>query len=145
MEHREAVLEQVGTFLDLRERQAELPMLQVVPTGAQADFDPATAHLVDGRDDFRQVAGVSERHGRDQGAQPDPVRVASETRDDRPGVGGRLAGGPGEARVVVGAEQGFEPVGFCSFGDGDLVAVAQALLGLDHQRETHHDSCMRHG
>ena len=38
---------------------------------------------------------------------------------------------------MVGSEERLEAVRLGSLGDGDLVAVAQALLGFDHQRETH--------
>jgi len=69
--------------------------------------------------------------------ETDRIGLAGEPGDDRPGIGRGLAGRSREARVVVGAEQGLEAVRLGSLGDRDLVAVAEALLGFDHQRETH--------
>ena len=112
-------------------------MLEVVPAGPDADLDPPAAHLVDGRDDLGEVARMPERDRRDQGAEPDAIGLPGEAGQDRPRVGGRLPGRAREARVVVGAEQRLEAVGLGALRDGDLVAVGQALLGLDHQRETH--------
>ena len=138
----ELVLEQVGTFVDRREGQPVLAMLEVVPAGPDADLDATAAHLVDGRHDLREVAEVPERDRRDQHAQPDPVGLAGQPGEDGPGIGGRHAGGSREARVVVGAEERLEAVGLGALGHGHLVAVGHALLGLDHQREAHRDSCM---
>ena len=115
-------------------------MLELVPAGADADLDPPAAHLVDRRDDLGEVAGVAEGDRRDERAEPDPVGLAGEPGQDGPGVGRRLAGRSREALVVVGPEERLEPVGLGALGDRDLVAVAQALLGLEHQREAHRSS-----
>ena len=98
--------------------------------------------LVDGGDDLGEVPGVAERDRRDQRPKPDPVGVAGKPGQDGPRVRGRHAGRPGEARVVVRAEERLQPVRLGSLGDGDVVGVAHSLLGLDLEGETHHDSCM---
>ena len=98
VQDRQLVLHQVRALLDRRERQPELAVLELVPAGADADLDPAAAHLIDGRHDLGEDARVPERDRRHQHAQTDPVGVAGQAGDDRPGVGRRLAGRAREAR-----------------------------------------------
>ena len=81
--------------------EAELAMLEVVPAGPDADLDAAAAHLVDGRDDLGEDAGMAERDRRHEHAEADPLGLAGQAGDDRPGVGRRLAGLAREAREVV--------------------------------------------
>ena len=131
------VLHQVGPLLDRREGQAELAVLDVVPAGAHADLDPSAAHLVDRRHDLGEAARMAERHRRDEHAQADPIGVTGEAGHDRPGVRGRLPGRTREARVVVGAEEGLDAVRLGALGDRDVVAVAEALLRLEHEGEAH--------
>ena len=94
-------------------------------------------HLVDGRHDLGEVAGMAERHRRDQDPEPDPRRVPRETGEDGPRIGCPSAGRPGEALVMVGPEERFEPGRLGAPNDRQLVVIGEALLGLDHQRETH--------
>ncbi len=112
-------------------------MLQVIPAGADADLDPAAAHLVDRGHDLGEGARVAEGDRRDEDAEPDPVGLAGQAGHDRPGVGRRLAGRPRKALVVVGPEEGLDAVRLGSLGDRDMVAVAEALLGLEHEGEAH--------
>ena len=42
-----------------------------------------------------------------------------------------------EARVVVGAEERLDAVRLGALGDRDVVAVAEALLRLEHEGEAH--------
>ena len=116
---------------------AELAVLELVPAGADPDLDPPAAHLVDGRDNLHEVAGVPERHRTDEAPEPDRRRLAGETREDRPGVRRRAVGVAREVGVVVAPEEGLEPEALGQPGDRQLVVVAQALLRLDHQREAH--------
>ena len=118
------------------------PVLVLVPAGADAHLDPPAAHLVDGDRDLGEVAGRPERDRRDQRPEPDRRRVAREPGEHRPGVGRRLARLAREALVVVGPEQRLEPRGLGRPGHGELLVVGEALLGLDHQREPHLDSCI---
>ena len=137
MQDRELVLEEIGALLDRRERQAELAMLQVVPASPDADLDPSAAHLVDGRHDLGERPRMAERDRRHERAEIDAIGLAREPREHRPRIGRRTTGRSWEARVVVGTEERLEAVGLGALGDGDLVAVGQPLLRLDHQREAH--------
>ena len=112
-------------------------MFDLVPAGPDADLDAAAAHLVDGRDDLGEGPRVAERDRRHEHAQPDPVGVAGESGHDRPGIGRRLSGRAREALEVVGAEECLEAVRLGPLGDRDVVAIAQALLRLEHESEAH--------
>ena len=57
----EGLLEHLGTFGDLREREAVAAVLVVVPARADAHLDPPAAHLVDGQHDLGEVAGHAGR------------------------------------------------------------------------------------
>src|SRR5664280_3860709 len=63
--------------------------------------------------------------------------LAREPRQDRPGVGRWLVGRAGEAAVVVRPEERLETEPFGQQRQLKLFDVAQPLLGLGHQRETH--------
>ena len=145
VEHGQLVFDGVHALAERRERQSELAMLELVPPGPDADLDTTTAHLVRGRDDLGEGARVPERHGRHERAETDPVRLPGQARDDGPGVRRGLVGPAREAGVVVGPEEGLEPVGLSALGDGDLLPVGQTLLRLDHQHEPHDVSCMVSG
>src|SRR4051794_39856306 len=112
-------------------------MVVLVPAGAHAHFDPTATHLVHGRDDLREAAWMAERHRRNQDAEPDPLGLAGQPRHDGPRVGRRLAGRTRKALVVVGPEERLETVGLRPFGYGDVVAIAEPLLGFDHEGEAH--------
>ncbi len=66
MEDREVVLEEIGSLIDRRERQPELAVFLVVPARAEPEFDPPAGHLVDGRRDLGEVAGMPEGDRRDK-------------------------------------------------------------------------------
>ncbi len=140
MEDRQLVLHEVGPLADRRKGEAELAMFDLAPAGPDADLDAAAAHLIDRRDDLGERPRVAERDRRHEHAQTDPVGVAGEPGHDRPGIRGRLPGRPGKALEVVGTEEGLEPVGLGPLGDRDMVAIAQALLGFEHEGEAHRGS-----
>ncbi len=137
---RELVFKQVRTVSDGRKRNPELAMLQLIPAGSQPHLEPPAAHLVDGRRHLGQVAGMAKGDRREQGPKADPIRIAGQAGQHGPRIGGRQAGRSREARVVVRAKEGLEPVRFGAFGDGNLFAVAQPLLGLDLKGKSHVDA-----
>jgi hypothetical protein len=112
-------------------------VLDLVPAGAQPELDPAAAHLVDRRDHLREVPEPSERHRRDERPQPDPLGVAGQAGEHRPGVGRGQPARPREALVVVRSEERLEARGLGPARDRQLLVVGQPLLGLGHQGEAH--------
>ena len=87
----------------------ELGVLVLVPAGTETGLDATAAHLVDGLDDLGQVAGNAEGDRRHEHAEPDRGRLARETGERGPGVGGRIALTAREAGVVVRPEEGLDP------------------------------------
>ena len=118
MEDRQLVLEQVGALLDRREREARAG-------GARSSFQPAPtptsirppliSSTVDRRP-WRSTPGWRNVTG--ETSTPSPIRcgLAGQAGEDRPGVGGRLAGRAREAREVVRAEERIEAVGLGALG-----------------------------
>ena len=137
VEDLQLVLQQVRPLGDLRERQAELAVLRVVPAGPDADLDPAAAHLVDRGNDFGERSGVAKRDRRNERAEADGRGLASDAGENGPRVGGRLVSRPGEAPVVIGPEKCLESKPFDQPGNLQLLHVCQALLGLDHEGKAH--------
>jgi hypothetical protein len=76
--------------------------------GAYAELHPAAADLVDLRDRDGQRAGVAERRGGDEGAEPDPPSLRGQHAQRHPRVA-RRADDAAECPVVVGAEEPVEP------------------------------------
>jgi hypothetical protein len=111
-------------------------VLGLVPTGAQAQLDPA-AHRVDLSDRDRQQAGVAERRGGDEGAEPDALRVAGQTGQGDPRVGrpGQAVAGHGEE--VVRAEEPFEAGQLGVPGDPEQGVVVGAELWFGEDRQSH--------
>ena len=82
--------------LHVGERDAVGAVLAVEPARAQAELDPAAAHLVDLRDRDRERAGEPEGRRGHQRAEPDRVGVAGQAGQRHPGVGrsGQAVGRP---------------------------------------------------
>ena len=91
MEQGELVLDEVKAFADIRKVQPELAVFLVVPARTNTGLDPTAAHLVDGRHDLREYAGMAERDGRHERPEPDALRLPGKAGEDRPGIGRRLA------------------------------------------------------
>src|SRR5262249_50880548 len=112
--------------------------LSLVPPGAQAELDAATAHRVDLRHRDRERAGLAERHRRHERTEPEARGVAREPGEGHPGVGrAREPGAAEEAGVVVGTEEGVEAERFGALRERALLVVRRALLGLDEDAEAH--------
>ena len=137
VDERELLGEHVVALCQRRERDAQLGVLLVVPAGAEAGLDAAVAHLVDRLDHLGQVAGDPERDRRDEGAEPDRLRLARQAGERRPGIGRRQAGFAREAGVMIGSEECLEPGLLGGAGEGQDLVVAEPLLGLGHQGVAH--------
>ena len=119
------------------ERNAVRGVLGLVPAGAEAQFDPSPAHLIDLRDTDRERAGQPERRRADQRAEPDPGGLARQRGQREPGVG--RAGQPRatDRQVVVGAEERVEAELLRGLRHAQQVVVARALLGLGEDAQLH--------
>ena len=113
-------------------------MLTGIPTGAEAQLHPATAHLIDLRDAQRERPGKTERGRGDERAQPDRRCLSGQ-----PGQGDPRVGGPrarvtlADAHVVVGTEERLETKRFGGPRDAKQIVVARALLGLGEDSQLH--------
>ena len=131
MDDGERLLEHVVALGERREREAVSGVLPLVPAGAEPQLDPAAAHLVDRRNDLRQVAGQAVRDRAHQGPETDPRRLPGKAGERRPCVGRGLVARPRERPVVVGAKVRAEGRrGFNGPGEGQDLGVGEPLLGL---------------
>ena len=133
------LLEPVEALATRRERDAVGGVLGVVPAGADAELDPAAAHVVDlghgeasgpGR---RKVAEVTRVPRRIAG------RLPGEGAEGDPGVG-RARAGRSRApifEVVVRAEEAVEAERLGRLGHGEQLLVGGALLGLGEDAQLH--------
>ena len=112
-------------------------MLFLVPARPDGNIHPAAAHVVDGRHDLGQIAGLAVGDRGDEDAEADARRFAGQPGDDGPRIGGRLVGGARKALVVVGSIQRVEARRLRVLRNRELVGVRHALLGFDHENETH--------
>ena len=82
---RELLLEPVEPLPRARERDAVRRVLLLEPAGADAELDPAAAHLVDVRHADRERAGEPEGRARHHRAEPDRAGLAGDAgqRDPR--------------------------------------------------------------
>jgi hypothetical protein len=121
-----------------RERDAVGGVLGVEPARADAQLDPAAAHLVHLGDADRQRARQPERGRAHQGAEPDRGRLPGQPRQGDPGVGGagaRVA--LPDALVVVGPEERVEPQALGGLGHDEEFVVGGPLLGLGEEPQFH--------
>ena len=79
-EDRQLLVESVEPLAEAGERDAEVLVLALVPGGADAELGPAAAHLGDGRDLDRELAGKPEGGRVDERAEPDPLGLDGEAR-----------------------------------------------------------------
>jgi hypothetical protein len=127
--------EAVEPFAQRGKRDPVGGVLLFEPAGAEPELDPATAHGVDLGGGDGQRAGKAERGRGDERPEADARRLPGQGSERDPGVG---RAGPclGPARVaahpekVVGAEEGIEAEPLRLLGDGQLLVVRGALLGL---------------
>ena len=76
MDDRQRLLEPVVALAQGRERDSELVVLLLVPSGSHPQLDPSAAHLVGGGDHLGEVSGDAEGDRRNEGSEPDSRRVA---------------------------------------------------------------------
>ena len=122
-----------------RERDAVGGVLAVVPAGAEAELDPAAAHLVDARDRDRERARVPEGGRGDQRARAGSCWSRRRGRrgwSRRRTVRARPDPSP-ILQVVVGAEERVEAEVFRRLGDAAERGVAGPLLGLGEDPQSH--------
>ena len=72
-------------------------MLELLPAGANAEVEPAAAHVIDGRRHLRQHRGIPVGVAGDEDAEPNPLRLRREGGKQRPRfeVGACLSPMPG--------------------------------------------------
>ncbi len=111
-------------------------VLGLVPAGADAQLDPATAHLVHLGDADRQQTRAAERHRGDERAEADGRGVAGQAgeRDPRVGRTGKPVAVTHD-EVVVAAEEGPEAQLLGAPGDGEQVVVRRPLLRFGEDAE----------
>ncbi len=113
-------------------------VLLLVPPGAEAQLDTPPAHGVDCRHRDGKWSREPEGGGREQGPEPDPLGVAGEAGERRPGVArAGHAVDRAHLEVVVGAEECPEAAFFGSSGHAEQLFVARSLLGLGEDPEFH--------
>ena len=133
----ELLLEPVEAFAERRERDAVGGVLGLEPAGAQPELHPAARHLVDLRHRDGQWPGQPEGRRGDQGAEPDPGRLAGQAAEGHVGVGRPRLTRAGHGQEVVGAEEGVEAAVLGGPRHPEQVVVARPLLGLGEDPEVH--------
>ena len=88
--------EELEPLLSVEEREAVRHVLALVPAGSHAHVDPPSGDVVDGDGHACEHAGMPERGGRDERAEPDPLGDRREPRErcprvERVGVGRMIA------------------------------------------------------
>ena len=113
--------------------------------GADAELDPAAAHLVDLGDRDGQRSGQPEGGRGHQRAQPDPAGLPGQPGQRQPRVG--RSGQPVAAhrQVVVGPEEGVEAGLLGTPGDGEQVVVGGAQLGFGEDPQFHASTLASYG
>ena len=96
-------------LLGVEEREAVREMLPLVPAGAHADVQATTGDVVDRGGHSREHARMAEGRRRDERAEPDPLGDGRQPGEGRPGIE-RVGVPADDRRVVIGAEEAFEPV-----------------------------------
>ena len=134
---RELLLVAVEPLPQRRERDAVGGVLGLEPAGADAELDPAAAHLVDLGHRDRQRPGQPEGGRRHQRAQPDPAGLAGQPGERHPGVGRAGQAVAAHRQVVVGPEEGVEAGLLGAPGDGQQVVVGGAHLGFGEDPQFH--------
>ena len=134
---RQLLLVAVEPLPQRRERDAVGGVLGLEPARADAELDPAAAHLVDLRDRDRQRPGQPEGGRRHQRAQPDPAGLPGQPGEGHPGVGRSGQAVAAHRQVVVGPEEGVEAGLLGAPGDGEQVVVGGAHLGLGEDPQLH--------
>ena len=139
-EQSQLVLHEVGPGLDVREGHAEGQVVVDIPAGPDTDLDPPPAHLVDRPDDLHEGAGMPVRDRAHENAERNPLGLAGEAGQDRPGIGRGCVSRTRKARVVIASKEGLEPGSIRPPHERELVDIGQTLLGFDHHREPHQRS-----
>ena len=129
MDQRELLGEHVVALCQRRERDAKLGVLLVVPAGAEAGLDATVTHLIDRLDHLGQIARDPERDRRDEGTEPDRLRLARQAGEGRPGIGRRKAAFAREAGVMIGSEERLEPGLLGGAGEGQDLVVGSPCWG----------------
>ena len=137
-EDRQLLFQTVEPLAEAGERDAEVLVLALVPGGADAELGPASAHLGDGRDLDRELAGKPEGGGVDERAEPDPLGLDGEAGQRGPGVGRLVGGVVGvDAEVVVGAEERVEPARLRRLREGQDLGVGGPVVRFEEDPEAH--------
>ena len=137
MQNGQLVLQEVCPLPDFGEAQTQLAVLRIVPTGSDTHLYAPAAHLVDRGHNLGEGSRVPERNRRDKRSEADRGRLAGDSSQDCPGVGGWFVGRAGEASVVVRTEERLEAEPLGQTRHLELFGVRESLLRFGHEREIH--------
>jgi hypothetical protein len=110
LDDRQRLLEPVETVGERAELEAELPVLELEPPGADAEHRPPTADDVERGDGLREQRRVAVRVSRDQRGELDPLGARREGAEQRVRLEHRLGrfADAGQLVEVVHDEDGVE-------------------------------------
>ena len=137
-QHLELLLEHVHPDLRREEREPVRLVLALVPARSDAEIDPPSGHVVGGHDELGEDRRVAEARRRDERPEPQRRGCRGQRVDRAPRVERAPLGMlPVEVLVVVGAEQGRDPVLLARGRERQPLGPRDALLPFDHQADIH--------
>src|SRR5439155_14564851 len=121
----------------VREVVAVRPVLDLLPSGADAEIQTASAHHVDVGGHLREHRGIAVRLRGDHGSDADSIGAHRERREERPGLEAVLSRRVGVEEQVIRDPEPAEAGGLGVGRDREHIRELEAELRLDLNAKIH--------